>query len=289
LTKSSHQEEPVTVLRLATIFFALLISFTSAYGESEKDVEGGKDHPLLSRMPGYYLENYDVKDFDSYDVSAYVSGADALWKGKFTKLAYNRKEGSKPVSMTQIAANYENAVKKIGGKILSSDGRVINAKIQKGAAVTYVQVAAFNDGRNYDLVIVETKPMEQEVTADASALNQSIASTGKVAVYGIYFDTGKSEIKPESNPALEEITKLLTQNPRLRLYVVGHTDDTGNFESNLKLSADRAASVVKALTGRGIDPSRLKPAGAGPYCPVESNRTEDGRAKNRRVELVERS
>ncbi|HXX58485.1 MAG TPA: OmpA family protein [Thermodesulfovibrionales bacterium] len=269
------------------IFFAILVSFSHAQAEGEKDVEGGQDHPLLSRMPGYYLESHDIKDFDVYDISAYLSGADAAWKGKITKLGYTRKKGAKPVSMAQVAANYENAVRKIGGKILSSDGRVVNAKIEKGGAVTYVQSAAFNDGQNYELVIVETKPMEQEVTADASALNQSITATGKAVVYGIYFDTGKSEIKPESTPTLDEITKLLKENPRLKLYVVGHTDDTGNLESNLKLSSDRAAAVAKALTGRGIEASRLKPAGVGPYCPVDTNRTEEGKAKNRRVELVE--
>lgn len=276
-------------LRFAAIFVVLLAAVTFAQAAEEKDVKGGKDHPLLSRMPGYYLDTYDVKDFDSYDASAYLSGKDAKWDGKLTKLSYTKKEGSKPVSMAQIARNYENAIVKLDGKILRSDGRVINAKIQKGGAVTYVQVSAFNDGRNYELVIVESKPMEQEVTADASALNQSISSTGKVTVYGIYFDTGKSEIKPKSNPTLDEITKMLKQNPRLKLYVVGHTDDAGILESNLKLSSDRAAAVVKALTERGINSSRLKPAGAGPYCPVESNKTEEGKAKNRRVELVERN
>jgi OOP family OmpA-OmpF porin len=106
-------------------------------------------------------------------------------------------------------------------------------------------------------------------------------------VYGIYFDTGKSVMKPESNPALEEITKLLKHSGSLTLFVVGHTDNVGNLESNLNLSADRADAVVKALTGKGIAASRLKAAGVGPYCPVASNRTDDGKAKNRRVELVE--
>jgi OOP family OmpA-OmpF porin len=278
----------MTGLRFATMFFVFLIAVTCAQAQGEKDVEGGRDHPLLSRMPGYYLDSYDVKDFDSY-TSAYLSGRDALWEGKLTKLSYTKKEGSKPISMAQIARNYENAIQKVGGKILFRDGRVINAKIEKGGAVTYIEVAAFNDGRNYELVIVETKPMEQEVTADASALSRSIADTGKVAVYGIYFDSGKSEIKPKSSPTLDEITKLLKQNPRLKLYVVGHTDDAGTLEFNLKLSADRADAVVKALTGRGIDSTRLKPAGVGPYCPVQSNKTEEGKAKNRRVELVEKS
>ena len=148
-------------------------------------------------------------------------------------------------------------------------------------------MSAFNDGRDYELVIVESKPMEKEVTVNADAFSASIASTGKAAVYGIYFDTGKSIVKPESDPTIGEIAKLLKQSPKLRLYVVGHTDNVGTLESNLKLSSDRAAAVVKALVGRGIDAARLKPAGVGPYSPDTSNKTEEGRAKNRRVELVE--
>ena len=251
----------------------------------EKDIEGGIDHPLLSRMPGFYLSGYETKDFDSY-TSGYTAGEDERWEGKLTKLSYAIKTGTKPVSMVQIARNYANAIKKIGGKILMDDGRVIIGKIQKGGAVTHVQASAFNDGRDYELVIVESKPMEQEVTADAAALSQSIAATGKAAVYGIYFDTGKSIVKPESNPTLEEITKLLKQNPKLMLYVVGHTDNVGALEYNLKLSADRAEAVVKSLVGKGVASSRLKSAGVGPYSPEASNSTEEGKAKNRRVELV---
>jgi outer membrane protein OmpA-like peptidoglycan-associated protein len=266
----------------------LLLAFTSVQAQAEQDVKGGQDHPLLSRMPGYYLDSYDVKDFDSY-TTAYATGKDARWEGKLTKLGYYRKEGTKPVSMIQIVRNYEASIKKIGGKILGSGERAMAARMQKSGALTYVEVSAFNDGRNYELVIVETKPMEQEVVADAAALKQGIATTGKVAVYGIYFDTAKSDIKPESDPALEEITKLLKQNPRLNIYVVGHTDGVGNPEANLKLSASRADAVVKVLISRGINASRLRLAGVGPYCPVESNKTEEGKAKNRRVELVERN
>jgi outer membrane protein OmpA-like peptidoglycan-associated protein len=261
------------------------MTFAVAGAQEEKDIEGGQDHPLLSRMPGFYLSGYETKDFDSYQ-SGYTTGEEERWEGKLTKLSYTIKTGTKPVSMVQIGRNYANAIKKIGGKILVDDGRVIIGKIQKGSAVTHVQASAFNDGRNYELVIVESKPMEQEVTADAAALSQSIASTGKAAVYGIYFDTGKSIIKPESTPTIDEITKLLKQNPKLALYVVGHTDNAGTLEFNLKLSADRADAVVKALIGRGIESSRLKAAGVGPYSPEASNKTEEGKAKNRRVELV---
>jgi len=254
--------------------------------QEEKDVKGALDHPLFTRMPGYYISDYEVKDFDKY-TSPYLSNQDQNWEGKVTRIEYYVKTGAKQASMLQIARNYENALRKVSGKVLVNESRVIEGKIDKNGAVTYVHVEAFNDGRNYNVTIVETQPMKQDVVADAAALSASIASSGKAAVYGIYFDTGKSLVKPESNPSLEEITKLLKQNMGLALYVVGHTDNVGALDFNLKLSSDRADAVVKALIGRGIAASRLKAAGVGPYCPVASNRTEDGKAKNRRVELVE--
>ena len=268
------------------VMLCVLLASSLGLAQGETDVEGSQDHPLFTRMPGYYISDYGVKDFDTY-ASPYLSGQDANWEGKVTTVSYTIKTGARQASMVQIARNYENAVKKIGGKILANESRVIEAKIQKDGGVTYVHVEAYNDGRNYGVTVVETQPMKQDVIADAAALGASIAATGKAAIYGIYFDTGKSFVKPESNPSLEEITKLLKQQPALTLYVVGHTDNVGALDYNLKLSADRADAVVKALIGRGIPAARLKAAGVGPYCPVASNRTEEGKAKNRRVELVE--
>jgi len=270
-----------------TIGLLLLFGACSlGLAQNETDVEGSLDHPLFTRMPGYYVSSYEVKEFDRY-TSAYLSGQDENWEGRVTSLGYSIRTGATMASMLQIARNYENAVKKIGGKILVSDGRVIEGKLEKKGGVTYVHIEAHNDGRDYQVVVVEKGEMKQDIVADAAALSASIAATGKAAVYGIYFDTGKSVVKPESNPSLEEITKLLKQNGGLALYVVGHTDNVGALDYNLKLSADRAEAVVKALIGRGIVASRLKGAGVGPFCPVASNRTEEGKAKNRRVELVE--
>jgi OOP family OmpA-OmpF porin len=271
-----------------TIVALLLVLFAGSPGlaQDETDVKGSLDHPLFTRMPGYYISDYNVKEFDKY-TSLYASGQDQNWEGKVTNLEYYVKTGAKQASMLQIARNYENAVKKIGGKILANEGRVFEGKIERNGGVTYVHVEAFNDGRNYSVTVVETAAMKQDVVADAAALSASIAATGKAAVYGIYFDTGKSVVKPESDPTLDEITKLLKQNGSLSLYVVGHTDNVGALDYNLKLSADRADAVVKALTGRGIVASRLKAAGVGPYCPVASNHSEEGKARNRRVELVE--
>ncbi len=254
----------------------------------QKDAEGSKDHPLVGRMAGYYISSYEAKEFDSVDV-AYLSGAEARWEGRTTRIAYTVEAGGRQVSMVQIGRNYEAAVTRAGGKVLYTDGRVVCARLGKAGATTYLQASAFNDGANYELVIVETGRMSQEVVADAAALERGLAADGKVAVHGIYFDTGQALVKPESEPALAQIVALLTGNPRLKVFVVGHTDGTGTLEANVKLSADRAAAVVAALVGRGVAAARLRPYGAGPYCPVATNRTDDGRQKNRRVELVEQS
>ncbi len=130
--------------------------------------------------------------------------------------------------------------------------------------------------------------MQQDVAIDADGMARDIGETGRVAIYGILFDTGKAELKPESGPALSEIAKLLKANLPLKVYVVGHTDMTADLATNLKLSQARAQSVVNALVSQhGVVAARLIPFGAGPYAPVASNLTEEGRARNRRVELVE--
>jgi len=261
--------------------------FTASFGfaQEEVDIKGSADHPLFTRMPGYYISDYDVKEFDKYD--SYLTGAEASWEGKMTRIEYYITTGAKQPSMVQIARNYENALKKIGGKVLYSEGRVVEGKIEKNGGVTYIHAEAFNDGRNYLLVIVEKQAMKQDVVADAASLNNSIASTGKVVLEGIYFDADKATIKSESATAIEEIVKLLKQNPKLVLYVVGHTANAGTLEGCLKLSNDRANAIVAVLVGKGIAAGRLKAVGLGPYSPAASNRTEEGKAKNRRVELVE--
>ncbi len=145
-------------------------------------------------------------------------------------------------------------------------------------------------GRTYCRVdMVETKPMETKmVTVTSEEMARGLESSGKIALYGIYFDTDKADVKPESKAALEEMAKLLKTFPDLRVLVVGHTDSTGDREYNMGLSRRRAEAVVKSLReSYGIAASRLVPAGVGMLAPVASNRTEEGRAKNRRVELVE--
>lgn len=136
--------------------------------------------------------------------------------------------------------------------------------------------------------ILQTGEMEAElVTVDASAMQEAITAEGRIALYGITFATGSAEITADSAETLGGIAELLNTNTSLRLLVAGHTDNVGSYDFNLDLSNRRAQSVVSALTGQhGIDAARLYPVGVSFASPVATNATEEGRAQNRRVELV---
>jgi outer membrane protein OmpA-like peptidoglycan-associated protein len=163
--------------------------------------------------------------------------------------------------------------------------RWVNGKIVKDGQETWFQIDKGN-GKIW-LRIVEKKAMQQHVVADATVFSNDIRTTGHAAVYGIYFDTGKSTIKPESAQAIAEVAKLLKADPALNIFVVGHTDNQGTVDGNLKLSQDRGDAVLQALIrDHGIAPARLRAQGCGQFAPVASNDSDEGRAKNRRVELV---
>ncbi len=148
------------------------------------------------------------------------------------------------------------------------------------------------DGRTVlVLAAVEGKPREQKMVTvvPADDMGKGIGTDGHIALYGIYFDYDKADLKPDSKPQLEEIAKMLKADEALNVLVVGHTDNQGELAYNLDLSKRRAESVVKALTtDYGIDAKRLTAQGVGMAAPVASNDTEEGKAKNRRVEIVKR-
>ncbi len=147
---------------------------------------------------------------------------------------------------------------------------------------------AFNERTIVIVDVLELKAREQKmVTISATEMQKAIASTGRVALYGIYFDTGSSATKAESKDALDEIAKLMQIDPNLKLHVVGHTDNQGGLDQNFALSKARAKAVSGALQqGYGIAAARLSANGVSALAPVASNADEAGRAKNRRVELV---
>ncbi|QQS11630.1 MAG: DUF4892 domain-containing protein [Rhodospirillales bacterium] len=178
------------------------------------------------------------------------------------------------------------------------DPRIVIARLDRPQGPVHVMVfAAFQEnsanaaaGRRVAVFVdvVETRPMETRmVTVQAPEMARNLGKDGRQAIYGIFFDFDKADIKPESKPQLDEMAKLLRENPGLRVYIVGHTDNQGALEYNTGLSQRRAEAVVRALAGYGIAANRMTPRGVGPLAPVTSNATEEGRGKNRRVELVQ--
>ena len=259
---------------------------TLAGAPQGKDAAGCQDHPLFSRMPTYWIHHCVAKEFDAYEFLL-AKGQKERVEGRLWKISYYPQASatSKP-SELQILRNFEAAVAKAGGKSLYAEKARETFRLNAGGKDVWVDLGAEFTGK-YGLTIVERAAMAQDIVADAKAFADDLNTTGHAAVYGIYFDTNKSDIKPESAQAIGEIAKLLKADPGLKVFVVGHTDGTGGVDGNLRLSQDRAQAVIQALVREhGIDAARLRPFGNGPFAPVATNATDEGRAKNRRVELV---
>jgi OmpA-OmpF porin, OOP family len=281
-------KHPIVKLFYVFFFILLLSPFAIAASDPE-DEPGTKDPAFFSRMPGFHIYRSEIKEFDRHEFAVGPDKKETV-EGHYTFIVYYANQGITLPSGLQVTRNYVNAAKAIGGAQLyeyDDGGRLYSIiKVVNDDKEVWVEVeAAGND--QYIIQLVEKELMKQDVVANADAMSGSIKETGRVAVYGIYFDTGKADLKPESEPAIAEIVKMLNMDKGLKVYVVGHTDNAGQFAYNVKLSQDRAASVVNALTGKhGIAAARLTPFGCGPVSPVASNKTDEGKAKNRRVELV---
>lgn len=253
---------------------------------AEQDVKGGKDHPLLTRMPDFYIAAYKDNEFDSQKFID-QDKKPVMVEGHKYYIEYKLKKGAAEPGELKIRRNIQDALKKIGGNVLFDDNfnRVSTIVLAKEGKESWVEVRSYNN--MYRLTILEKQVMKQEVVASAEVMGNDINATGHVSIYGIYFDTGKAEIKPESDAAIAEIAKLLGNDAELKVYVVGHTDNVGSFDSNLKLSKDRAEAVARELAGKhGVAAGRLKSHGISSLAPVASNDSDEGKAKNRRVELV---
>lgn len=290
--------------------FVLFVSLYLGIGTAiADDAEGCKDHPLFNRFANYEISTCESRGFDSYDFPTGpavdgLPGHTQNVEGAFTELHYTVKDGAKTASAIQILRNYQNAVKAAGGETVQEYGaansanmlndatwggidRAATMKLTKGGREVWVSLlpVQFNDNWNYLLRIVEREAMNQEIVADA--LLNTIKQKGFVTLY-LNFDTGSATLKSDSRGQLDQVAQMLASAPDLNLEVAGHTDDVGTPESNLKLSVERARSVVAELTLRGVAASRLTPKGYGQSISVADNRTEEGRAKNRRVELTRR-
>jgi OOP family OmpA-OmpF porin len=270
--------------------FLLGLLLTGNLAFAQGDAKGCKDHPLFTRMPNFYINKCETKEYDEVDFWEPPQGQKSVKVGvRKYSFEYSLQKGIEgKTTDLQVRRNYANAARQIGGSVYeNTSNNMVYVKIVKDGREIWAYVQPYG-AYCYYLTVVEKEAMKQEVTADAKFMADGISSTGHVAIYGIYFDFNKSDVKPESEPALNEIAKLLTGNPNLKVFIVGHTDNVGGVDYNMKLSQARADAVVKALTTKyKVNPQSLKAYGVGQLAPVAPNKTEDGRAKNRRVELVE--
>jgi OmpA-OmpF porin, OOP family len=271
---------------------ALVCLLSASVLFAQEDFPGTKDYPGIERMPNTRAIAYSYRKFDSFGFLVTENNKEKTQQieGALYFFHYKIKDGVAPGSALETIRNYQNAARAAGGQILyeytAGANRRTTIRMRRGSSEIWLHVNAYT--MDYELTIVERQAMEQQVAVDAAAMAGSIANTGSVAIYGIYFDTAKSDLKPESGPAIVEIAKLLASNPTMKVYIVGHTDMVGDAKANQMLSQSRAQSVINELiTKHGISDARLSARGLGPYAPVASNKTEEGRAKNRRVELVE--
>jgi len=276
------------IVSLLLLVLPLALTMVSAQ-ESEF-----KDTPWFSGMPNFTIYDAEDSEFDSYN---FFNGKNCTTvEGRKFKRTYALKEEAQKSSVTQIIRNYSNAIKSMGGTVIY-EGMPQEAECAENNGLNMVVGKAVKDGNemwvevvtlggdDYYLTIILKELMKQDVTA--SNMFEALNRDGHIALY-INFDTGKSIVRDESKPIIEQIVQMMKSNPDLKIGVEGHTDNVGNPESNKTLSEARAKSVVSAIIAQGIPADRLTPAGFGQDKPVADNKTEEGRAKNRRVELIKK-
>jgi OOP family OmpA-OmpF porin len=301
---------------LRRIVIVLFVHIMGMAGFAQKPPDA---HPLVRMYPGSEVQGglTSVREFDEFEliIGPIAKGGKPSktqhLEGKIFTADYRNPNNR---SVLEIYRNYEQNLTKAGFQTLyTCNGtecgaaeqccsyhptlrdpsylrRFLAAKLSRPEGDVYVSLAVQSQDTSSAgetmLDVVEVRPMENKELVDAASLAGSVSKTGHAAVYGILFDTAKADVKPESDATLKEIAKLLQQDPKLKLYVVGHTDNQGALDANMDLSTRRANAVILALSKYGVTAARLKALGDGPSAPVASNDSEDGRAKNRRVELV---
>lgn len=297
--------------RIAVALLALALFAVPAAAQND-DREGCKDHPLFTRFPNTHIRSCENLQFDlrSYPIGPVKENDIAKTvdvEGPTLHIEYELNEGAATPSGLQLMRNFENATKKAGGTIEGrypgwckgqyseehmpdmGNGCLSYALTMKfarpGNRETWVFLQATEDEGSYYLTISDREAMKQDVAV--TEMMDRLSREGFIALY-VNFDTGKATITADSAQTLDSAAAVLKAAADLHIEVGGHTDNVGTPESNLRLSHERAQAVAAALVQRGISADRLTAKGFGQTMPVADNRTEDGRAKNRRVELTKK-
>jgi OOP family OmpA-OmpF porin len=299
------------MVRHVFAFFLVLVSVSllPAMGEDKEDC---KDHPLFTRFPNTHISDCNSSQFDLRKYPVGPSNKEEQKtktvdvEGPTQWITYEIDEGTTKPSGLQIMRNFENAAKKAGaiiegrypgwctayyddqGMPRMGNGCTSNAltiKFVHGNKETWFFLQVNDDDGSYLLTASDREEMKQEISATEMA--DKLLKDGFIAIY-VNFETGKAAITPDSSKTLDNAAAAIEAGGNIMIEVAGHTDTTGTAESNLRLSEERAKAVMAALVQRGIKAEQLTAKGYGQTVPIADNRTEEGRAKNRRVELVKK-
>ncbi|MGB4771712.1 MAG: OmpA family protein [Chitinophagaceae bacterium] len=265
---------------------ALILTAQFAMGQSKPDCT-----PLFSGLADHSIQECITREFDKLEIytkdksNGYTKSEKT---GEYMKVSFSFDgDFQKRPSALQIYQNYTNAITKAGGEVLyNNENSGVYGKLKKGGDTYWIKVHTDGSGFYWQETIKEAS-MRQDVVMTAQEIGNAMNAEGRVVFYGIYFDTDKAILKPESAPTLTSIAEYLKQHPSIKVFVVGHTDNTGAYAKNQSLSRDRANAVVNELvTKYGVSKGQLIAEGVSSLSPMASNNTEEGRAKNRRVEIV---
>ena len=247
-----------------------------------------KDYRLLGHLPGYAVVSTDSTAELTFPLAEGTGNGVKLVTvtGKQQSRIYQPTDSVKAVSNLEILTNYANAIVAAKGQIVFQGKEDITARMDDNGTLVWLRITAlFGEVRLN--VMEETEIRTDTVSPKVDALKTALDKNGRIALY-VNFDFNKARLRPDAAPVLEQVVALLKANPAYKLTIEGHTDNVGGADLNQKLSDARAASVVDAVVKGGIDRTRLSSAGRGLSSPVSTNDTSEGRAKNRRVELVKR-
>lgn len=286
------------VLVMAASFLMMSAPSVALAQMSQSEVP---EHPVVKFYPGALIDDFEIREFDGAEMITGYSRAPQAFvretiEGKISRYNFIHPEGQ---SSLQVVRNFENALREAGfttvvvGKVedlpemenqLDRSYFAAFRADRNGAPALYVNLVV--DAPMSTVRIAEPDRMEQAYAVDASSLLDGLRTTGRVTVDGVNFDTSRATLRPESTAVLSEVKAMLEANPQLKLTIEGHTDNVGGAARNQTLSEQRAAEVKNWLVGHGVAADRLATAGFGDSRPVADNDSDEGRARNRRVELV---
>lgn len=271
-----------------------LVPFVFSIPVLAKDI---KEHPLIRPFPGSVLaanmsanKNFEAFEFPFFNEQTKKNEKKRI-KGEYWRLLYEVRTPAgdrvQNISKLEFFENYKAAAEEKGGQVVFEDsGKMVITIPREDGGVTWLQVSGNAGLGQQDLVIIDEKPFKKSMVFGPAQLKEALDKDGRVILYGILFDLDKATLKPESDKQLQHVVALLLEDTGLKLEIQGHTDDQGSPEYNIDLSQRRAETVQQYLQLFGVAQERLKPKGYGEDQPVAPNTTEEGRAKNRRVELV---